>query len=512
MNSQSTSCITGVSLVLLTIAVSFGIFMNVLDTSIANVAIPTIAGTMAVSADEGTWIITSFTVSMAIVLPLTGWLSRRFGEVRLFTLSTLLFTVASVLCGLSTSLPMLVFFRVLQGAVAGPMIPLSQSLLLRNYPEDKKGLATALWATVAVAAPVIGPILGGYITDSYSWPWIFYINIPVGLFSAYLTWTILRERETEIISTPIDFVGLILLAVGIGCLQILLDKGKDLDWFNSTVITVLAAISVICLSFLIVWELTEKHPIIDLNLFARRNFAIGTTAISLGYMAFFGSVVILPLWLQTQMNYTPTWAGIATAPLGIIPFIVSPFMGWLMGKIDLRIIVSFGFLIFSSCSFWLAGFTTDVTLSHVAFVRFMQGIGIPFFFIPIIAILLSGLPNKDIASAAGLSNFLRILGGSFGTSIFVTLWDHRERIHQSKLVESLSAFNPYLNQKIQQLQSIGLTNKASYAVVTKITVNQAYMLATNDIFWLSGILFFLLLVLIWFSRPPFLTKTKVMVD
>ena len=421
METQEKKCIRGSQLVMLTLAVSLGIFMNVLDTSIANVAIPTIAGNMAVSFDEGTWVITSFTVSMAIVLPLTGWLSRRFGEVRLFVLSTFLFTLASVLCGLSNSLPMLVFFRVLQGAVAGPMIPLSQSLLLQNYPEEKKGLATALWATVAVAAPVIGPILGGYITDNYSWPWIFYINLPVGLFSAYMTWMILRNRETPITKAPIDFVGLILLAVGIGCLQIVLDKGKDLDWFSSGTIITLSVISFVCLSYLIVWELTEKHPIIDLALFRRRNFAVGTIAISLGYMTFFGSVVILPLWLQTQMNYTATLAGVATATFGILPFVFSPLMATLMNKVDLRILISFGFFMFSSCSFWLASLNTDVTMGYIELIRFVQGAGVPCFFIPLIAVLLSGLPGKDIASAAGLSNFLRILGGSFGTSIFVTV-------------------------------------------------------------------------------------------
>ncbi len=497
--------ITGIPLIILTLAVSCGIFMNVLDSSIANVAIPTIAGNMAVSADQGTWIITSFTVSMAIVLPLTGWLSKRFGEVRLFIISTSLFTLASLLCGLSTSFPMLVFFRVLQGAMAGPMIPLSQSLLLANYPDDKKGLATSLWATVAVAGPVLGPILGGYITDNYTWPWIFYINLPVGIFASYATWLILRERETKISRSPIDFIGLLLLTIGVGCLQVLLDKGKDLDWFNSTFITTLAVISTITLSFLIVWELTEKHPIMDLALFKRRNFAIGTTAISLGYLAYFGSVVILPLWLQTQMNYTATWAGLVTAPLGIIPIVLSPWMGLIMNRVDLRIIISIGFIVFATCSFWLSGFNTAIAPENVALVRFVQGLGAPFFFIPLIAILMSGLPNHDLASAAGLSNFLRILGGSFGTSISVTLWAHRESVHQSTLVENLMTYNPKLVLVTERLQQLGLAGKPNYAVVNNVIIKQAYMLATNDIFWLSGFLFLGLMILIWFSKPPFLT-------
>ena len=502
--------ITGFQLVLLTIAVSLGIFMNVLDTSIANVAIPTIAGNMAVSADQGTWVITSFAVSMAIVLPLTGWLARQFGEVRLFVFSTGLFTLASVLCGLSTSLPMLVVFRVIQGTVAGPMIPLSQSLLFANYPTDKQALATALWAMIAVAAPVVGPILGGYITDNYSWPWIFYINVPAGIFAVYFTWSILRDRETKIAKQPIDFMGLILLALGIGCLQVLLDKGQDLDWFNSSTIITLAIVSTISLCFLVVWELTEKHPVVDLTLFAHRNFAVGTIAISLGYMVFLGSVVVLPLWLQTQMNYTPTWAGIATAPLGILPLILSPIIGRVMGKIDLRLIVSFGFFTFAYCSFWLSALNTDVNLNEIALIRFVQGIGTPCFFIPLIAILLSGLSSNLVASAAGLSNCLRILGGSFGTSISVTLWAHRESVHQSTLVEGLNATNTQMNAAMQHLQESGLTQSSSYARLYETIINQAYMLATNDVFWISGYVFLSLMVLIWFARPPFLAKAAPM--
>lgn len=506
------SPIRGFQLVLLTIAVSLGIFMNVLDASIANVAIPTIAGYMAVSADQGTWVITSFMVSTAIVLPLTGWLARRFGEVRLFVFSTFCFTIISLLCGLSSNLGMLVFFRVIQGAFAGPMIPLSQSLLLANYPEDKKGLATALWATVAVAAPVLGPILGGYITDNYSWPWIFYINLPVGLFACYFTWKILKNRETEIAKPPMDYVGLILLAVGIGSLQILLDQGKDLDWFNSSTIIILAITAFISLIYFVVWELTHENPVVDLTLFKLRNFTVGTTAISLGYMVFFGSVVILPLWLQTQMNYTATWAGLVTAPLGILPVILSPIIGQIIGRVDLRLIVSIGFFIFAFCSFWIAGFNTFIGANQIALVRFIQGIGAPCFFIPTISILLSGLPNNRLASAAGLSNFLRILGGSFGTSISVTLWIRREAVHQSKMVENLTLYNPRVQEAMMQLHTQGLPDKTSVGELMNNVINQSYMLATADVFWMSGYIFLSLMVLVWFAKPPFFAKRNVAVD
>jgi len=503
--------IKGLELIILTVAVSLGIFMNVLDTSIANVAIPSIAGDLAVSPDEGTWVITSFTVSMAIVLPLTGWLGRRFGEVRLFVISTALFTITSVLCGLSTNLASLIFFRVLQGAVAGPMIPLSQSLLLENYPEDKKGLAMALWATVAVAAPVLGPILGGYITDNLQWPWIFYINLPVGIGSVIATWFILRKRETSISKQPIDFVGLILLAAGVGCLQVLLDRGKDLDWFNSSFITLLACISAISICSLLIWESTEKNPILDLALFKQRNFTIGTIALSLGFGTYFGTVVILPLWLQTQMGYTPTWAGVTTATLGILPVIVSPWMGAIMNKVDLRYLTSLGFFVFAACSVWIGCFNTNVSAGDVALARFIQGFGAPFFFIPTLSILLSKIPNHELASAAGLSNFLRILMGSFGTSISVTAWDRRERLHQSQIVEQITSYSPNLQSVVQKLQDQGFPLPASYATVHEWAINQSYMLATNDIFLFCSGIFLFLMFLIWLTRPPFLVKSAAAV-
>jgi len=505
--------IHGFQLFLLTVAVSFGIFMNVLDSAIANVAIPTIAGNMAVSADEGTWVITSFTVTTAIVLPLTGWLAKRFGEVRLFVASTALFTIASILCGLSTSLGMLVVFRVFQGAVAGPMIPLSLSLLLANYPDDKKGIATALWATVAVAAPVLGPILGGYLTDEYSWPWIFYINVPFGILSVVFTWRILSSRDTPTVKLPIDYVGLILLAVGIGSLQILLDNGQDLDWFNSNLIVILGVVSFVCISYLIVWELTAKHPIIELTLFKGRNFAIGTIAISIGYMVFFGSVVILPLWLQTQMSYTATWAGLATAPLGIIPLMFSFFIGRFLNLIDLRLLISIGFLIFSGCSFWLASFDTSITAGDVALARFVQGFGVPLFFIPLSTMILSNLPKESMASASGLSNFLRILAGSLGTSLSVTLWSRREALHQSQMVENLPSYSDNLRNTIDALNTRGLSDSESYAAVLKNLVNQAYMLATDDVFVMAAYIFLSLVVLIWFAKPPFMSSgAKVVVE
>ncbi len=504
--------LVGTQLALLTLSLSLGIFMNVLDVSIANVAIPTIAGDLAVSPDQGTWVITSFAVSQAIMLPITGWLARRFGEVKLFVLSTLLFTLTSVLCGLSINLSMLVFFRVVQGAVSGPMIPLSQSLLLANYPEHKKGFAIALWAMTAVVAPILGPVLGGWITDNYSWPWIFYINVPVGFISVILTWVLISQRETQIKKTPIDGVGLALLIIGVGCLQLLLDNGNDLDWFHSNTITTLAIISFISICFLIVWELTEEHPVIDLTLFKQRNFTIGVIALTMGYLVYFSNVVIFPLWLQTQMDYTPTWAGLAAAPVGILPFLLTPFVGMYMGRFDLRLIVSLGFIIFAATSFWQSNFYADVGYMQLIQPRFIQGLGITFFFTPLLSILLAGLPSERLATALGLANFCRILGGSFGTSISVTVWDRRESFHHERLVEYVNQFNPINNDTVNQLQSLGLTKLKSFQYLANTITKQAFMLSTDDIFWLSGWIFMCLLIIIWFTKPPFISKAPSVVE
>ena len=284
--------LSGGKLVIGTIAVSLAVFMNVLDTSIANVSIPSISGDLGVSSDQGTWVITSFAVANVISVPLTGWLTQRLGQVRLFLGSIILFVIASWLCGLAPTLPFLLAARVFQGAVAGPMIPLSQTLLLASYPREKAPMALSMWSMTTLIAPVAGPVLGGWISDNISWPWIFYVNIPVGIAAALATFAIFRDRDSAIRKAPIDTVGLGLLVVWVGSLQIMLDKGKDLDWFNSTTIVVLALIAVISFAFFIVWELTAEHPVVDLSLFELRNFTGGTIALSIGYGLYFGNLVL----------------------------------------------------------------------------------------------------------------------------------------------------------------------------------------------------------------------------
>lgn len=496
----------GMPLVWVTISLSLAIFMNVLDISIANVSIPYMAGDLGVSPNQGTWVITSFAVCQAIFLPITGWLAMRIGEVKLFLISTLLFTIASILCGLAFNFPMLITARALQGMAAGPMIPLSQSILLAIYPENKKGFATSLWVMVAVVAPVFGPILGGWITYHYSWPWIFYINLPVGIIALFITWFWMKGVESKIINKPIDLIGLILIIIGVGALQILLDKGNDLDWFGSSTIVMLGVVSFVSLSFLILWELTEENPVIDLMLFKYRNFTIGVIAMSLGFLVYFGTIVVFPLWLQTQAGYTAVWAGLTIAPIGILSVILSPVVGKSIDKVDPRLIISVGFLVFALVSFWNGSFNTSVGFSELVLPRFVQGIGVSCFFIPLIVISTAGLAPSRMASALGLANFFRILGGSFGTSIIISMWNRREKFHHSQLVEQITSYNPISLKEIKKLQELGLNGLSSYSELDAIISKQASMLSLNDIFWLSGVIFLGLLFIVWYAKPPFINK------
>ncbi|WP_237385930.1 multidrug efflux MFS transporter permease subunit EmrB [Xenorhabdus sp. Sc-CR9] len=501
--------LTGAKLALLTISLSMATFMLVLDSTIANVAIPTIAGNLGASNSQGTWLITSFGVANAISIPITGWLAKRIGEVKLFLWSTALFTLSSWLCGISNSLGMLIFFRVIQGIAAGPVLPLCQSLLLNNYPPAKRNMALALWSMMIVVAPICGPILGGYISDNYHWGWIFFINIPLGIAIIFVVMQLLRDRETRTEINPIDIVGLFLLVVGIGCLQIMLDQGKELDWFNSTEIIVLTIIAILALVLLIVWELTDDHPIIDLSLFKERNFCIGTLSISLAFMLYFGTIVLLPQLLQEVFGYTATWAGFAAAPIGLIPLLFAPIIGKFGHKIDMRYLVTFSFIIYTACFYWRAyTFESGMDFTAVAWPQFVQGFAMACFFMPLTTITLSGLSPERMASASSLSNFIRILSGSIGTSITTTTWTHRESIHHSNFSEYVNPYNPNYQQIHYQLTQLGMNDQQISAYLAKQITHQGLIISANEIFWLSAGVFLILTLLVWMAKPPFSTSGK----
>ena len=394
----------GGMLVIATIGISVVTAMTVLDSTIANVALPTIAGNLGVASSQGTWVITFFGVANAIAIPLTGWLARRMGEVRLYFWSTFLFVVASFLCGISSSLGMLIICRILQGAAAGPLIPLSQSLLLACYPREKRGIALSLWSMTIVLAPILGPILGGYICDNYTWNWIFFVNVPVGAVCLVALRIPMAGRETATAKNPIDTVGLILLIIGVGCLQLMLDEGKDKDWFASGYIVILGVLTVVGLVLLVAWELTEEHPVVDLSLFRHRNFTVGTICISLGFLFYFAGVVMMPMMLQTRLGYTSMWAGLSLAPIGIFPVFLSPLIGRFAQRIDMRVIVTMSFLVFSAAFYLRTLFSPDVDFAFVLWPQVVQGIGVAMFFMPLTSIIISGLDAKDIANASSLSN------------------------------------------------------------------------------------------------------------
>lgn len=483
-----------------TIALSAATFMNVLDSSIANVSLPAIAGDLGVSPNQGTWVITSFGVANAIAVPLTGWLSQRFGQVRLFITSVMLFVLASWMCGLAPNMTTLIAFRALQGFVAGPMIPLSQALLLSSYPPALAGLAMALWSMTTLVAPVMGPLLGGWITDNIAWPWIFYINIPVGFGAAFITWSIFHKRETTTRKLPIDSVGLALLVIWVGALQIMLDKGHELDWFHSAEVVALGLVALVGFIAFLIWELTEEHPVVDLTLFKRRNFWAGVLALSVGYGLFFGNVVLLPLWLQQFMGYTSTQAGMVLAPVGLMAILFSPLVGKNIGKVDPRRLAAFAFLVFALVLWMRSNFNTQADFATLMVPTVIQGVAMAFFFIPLMTITLSGITPDRIPSASGVSNFVRITAGSFGTSIATTVWQDRAATHHAQLAESVNPGSVAVQGALSGLASAGLSPEQALATINRLVDQQAYMLAASDVFYVSALIFLALIPVVFLTR------------
>jgi MFS transporter, DHA2 family, multidrug resistance protein len=493
----------GARLAVATVAIATAAFMELLDMTIVNVSVPSIAGSLGVTPSEGTWTVSSYMLAAAVMQPLTGWIGRRYGEVRTFLTSISLFMLMSAICGLATSLPMLVAARLLQGLVSGPMMSLAQALLMRNYPPEKRGMAVALYAMVVIVAPIIGPIAGGWITDNLSWPWLFYINLPVGAFSAITSWVILRKRESSKVRIPIDVVGLMLLLVGVGSLQYMLDNGNELDWFGSWIIIAAGTTAAVSLTLLLVWELTDDHPVIDLHLFGRRNFRVGVIIMALSYFSMSATNILFPLWLQTTVGYTATWAGLALAPVGLLAIIAAPIIGRNMQRLNLRLAASFAFLVFGVAVLWSSTLNEKASFSQFALPRIFLGMGMPFFFLPINQILLSGVPPHQLASAAGLSNFCRTMAGSISTAVSVWIWSNRTYFHHARLTERVTETAPGWLQYQAQLNAHGLKGEAALRFADRILGVQASTLAINDVYFALGGIFFILIPMIWITRPPF---------
>jgi MFS transporter, DHA2 family, multidrug resistance protein len=486
--------LTGLPRILSLFALSLATFLIVLDYSIANVSIPYISGDLAVSYDQGTYVITAFAVGNAIVLPISGWLTQRIGSVRLLIISVLLFVFFSWFCGFAFNFQMLVVGRFLQGFVSGPLVPLSQSLIVSTNPPEKKNAVLAVWSVIVIAAPVIGPILGGWISFDYKWPWIFYINIPFGLISAGLVWILLRRFESPIVKKPVDLIGFCLLAIAVTCLQIVLDKGEQFDWFKSNLIITLSVISVLGFAYLITWELLHPTPLIELSLLKIKSYTVSIIFISFMYAMYFGSVVLIPLWLQSNMGYDAIWAGIAVAPIGIAPFILSTLSGWMISKFGKLKPLFVCFFLFSLSCFYTAFFDTSVDLYHIWMSRFLLGLGLAFFITPLFALSIQDVALEKLPSATGIFHFVRAMFGGVGTSVFTTMWIRRSAYHHEREGSAVTAFSQNTKDLFATMHELGIKGKKALAVTNDILNDQAAVLALNDCFYLMGWLFLILIL------------------
>jgi MFS transporter, DHA2 family, multidrug resistance protein len=409
--------------------------------------------------------------------------------------------VASWLCGLARDMTTLVGFRALQGFVSGPLIPLAQTLLLASYPRALAGLAMSLWAMTNMVAPVFGPVLGGWITENIGWSWIFFINVPVGIAAAVATWGVYAERESAIRKNPIDLVGLALLVVWVGALQFMLDIGNEHDWFASGLVVACGAVALVAFAFFLAWELTDEHPVVDLRLFARRNFWLGSLITSIAFGLFFGNVVLLPLWLQQFMGYTATDAGMVTAPVGLLALVFSPFVGKTVGKVDPRRYATLAFLVFGLVLWMRSGFNTHADMRTILIPTLIQGVAMAFFFIPLMTITMSGLAPDRMPAASGLTNFVRITAGAIGTSVSTTLWESRAALHHAQLAEAVNTGSVAAQQALAGLRAGGLSADQALAQLNRLVDQQAFMLAANDIFFASALLFLCLIPLVWLTQP-----------
>jgi len=493
------------------LSVMLATFMEVLDTTVVNVSLPHIAGDLSAGVDETTWVLTSYLVSNAIVLPATGWLSQAFGRKRFYMTCVGLFTVSSLLCGMAPSLMWLVFFRVIQGLGGGALQPISQAILLESFPVRRRGMGMAIFGIGVVFAPVIGPTLGGWITDTYSWHWIFFINLPIGILALIL-------MQMNVADPPylprgvgrVDYMGLGLLAVGIGCLQIVLDKGQRQDWFQTQWILQLAVLSVICLIALIFWERRTKQPVIDLSILRVRNYAPGITLMFVLGAALYGSLVLLPIFLQNLLGYTAMQSGMAISPGGVATLICMPVVGYLVGRKDVRVMVLFGLTMLAISMFMASRYNLDISFWDAVYPRIVMGVGLAFLFVPLATVIVSFMPREKIGAATGIFNLMRNIGGSFGIAGVTTLLARRAQFHQMRLVPHVSLYDPeyqhMYRESVGRLVALGqplwLAQKQAIGFAYAQVIRQATTMAFVDCFWLLGVAIIIIMPLVLIMRRP----------
>ena len=478
--------ITG-KIIFITIALAMGSFLNMLNASIVNVSLTHIAGDFGIATSKSTWIITSYAVSEAIVLPLIGWLTLQFGTVKQYIWSTSLFALGSFLCGISFSLPSLILARLLQGVVGASMIPLSQTLIMKIFPKKKQGLGMAIWTMTLVLGPILGPVIGGFITDVGSWRWCFYFSIPICFLSSGVVYFMFKEeyKAEKFTRVKADYFGIFLLITGIGSLQVFLEQGTDLDWFSSTFITALAIISFISIVILGIWEWYYENPVINVRLFLNKNFSIGVFSLLIASAAFYMTAVILPFWLQNVMGYTSFISGKTTATVGISVLILSPIIGKYTDIIDNRYIAITGFILFAIISFSTANYSLDVNSGYVGYTRALSGIGIAFFFLALNNISLGTVKPSEVVAAAGIYNFMRNLGNTIGSSLFVPLWNHTRAYHHEVLVSHIHNGNPNF---LPLVNSVPGQLQAKLAALNGMITQEAATMGVNDVLVISGLI------------------------
>jgi DHA2 family multidrug resistance protein len=493
------------------IAVMFATFMEVLDTTVVNVSLPHIASSMSATTDEATWALTSYLVANAIILPMTGWLAGRFGRKNLLMLSTTGFTLASFLCGAAPNLAMLIVFRIIQGATGGALQPLSQAVLLETFKPEDRGRAMGFWAVGIVVAPILGPVVGGWLTENYSWRWVFYINLPVGIIALLMTRMFVFDppylrRESQ----GIDYWGMGLLVVGIGALQFVLDKGQQEDWFASTMIATLAVISVVALVALVIYELRTPHPIVDLRLFKDRSYSVGVFLLTVVGFALYGSLVLLPLMLQTLFGYSSLAAGEAMAPRGVGSLFMMPLVGVMTAYIDPRKLLSVGLVVGGLTMLWLGEVNLDAGYWDFVWPQVLQGLGLSLLFVPLTTVSMATIEPQRMGYATSLFNLMRNIGGSVGIAVTGTMLARRRQAFGSMLGEHVTLFDPATNEMLAQLKAaflartgdaVAATNQA-YVVLYGMVQRQAAMVSFVMIFRLLGILFFVMVPLVLLMRKP----------
>jgi len=507
------------------LVVMIATFMEVLDTSVANVALPHIAGNLSSTVDEATWVLTSYLVANAVVLPLGGYLGGLFGRKRFYMTCVALFTVSSMLCGLAPSLPWLIFFRIMQGLGGGALQPTSQAILVENFPHEKRGSAMALYGMGVVLAPILGPVLGGWITDNYSWHWIFLINIPVGILSLLLSYRMIHDPPTlKRMSIKegfrVDYLGIGVLTLGLAALEIVLDEGQRRDWFASHLIVISAIVAVVCLVGVVFYLLKKDHPILDLRLLKDRNFAVATVMLFVLGFVLYGSLALLPIFLQTLLGYTASLSGWILSPGGVVILIFMPVVAMLMRRFDTRILIAIGFLTCGAGLFWMSRFNLMVPFDTAMYSRCLQSMGLAFLFIPMNVTAFQNVPMDKTSYATGMLNLVRNIGGSTGIALVSTILSRRGQLHQANLVANLHpgslAYQGFLDRSAGLLVSKGASAPdaahQAQGLAYGLLLRQANMMAFADTFWIMGMLCILLLPLIFLMRRTHAGKKPIVMD